>query len=857
MTTPSLSVHQLYRRVETIGKGAYGSVHKGEHIPSGNVVALKIINLDDKSGSDDVGDIQREVALLSQLRDAPNITKYYGCYMDGPRVWIVMELAEGGSALSLMRASKNGCLEERYVAVIVREVLLGLSYLHKVPVIHRDIKAANILVAATGKVVICDFGVSALLASSSSKRNTLTGTPHWMAPELLQTLPVYDTKADIWSLGIAVYEMIRGSPPHHTLENIKVMDLIPKATPPRLGENEGGKELRDFVAMCLRESPSERLAADELSKSKWIRATAKVSVSILRDLILRLEQAAKRTSLAEPLDWEEEEERDLLGVEGDEADLWEFETVRGRPFKSDLYGSIRTPAENEHEEQTLQSTVRSAPPSNFPSSLRSIFEDDSYPPQSQRLATMQSSPQSDAPSYQSTPLPSTSTGNDRSASKRPQALGANEEQPTVKQRTFMYPPREMTRSRSKLSSSIPMSDDEDSSDNFNSMLAAPFFDDKNLSDSATKTLRVQPIPLELNAPTLFHRDGEHQDDEASPATTITPGYPSMRDPLSRSAIGRRRSKSTGEALDAQRDGDADLDLTSASTFHFPSSSNAPILSPESNPSAHDRFPPSHPGSSTQGGVQTTHQTTYSLDTSRSHSSSTRATTFSDSEDQTSRRGQINGPHLLLPFKPPNPLDKTKAVSEAFLNANSVAPGLKDVLKAGMSDLLPPSPSASAYSSRTIIPLSTSLSSSLTHRDLTDLTRRQLPGPVLDFSPAPSDVPPLLRRTVTEPLPMSSLSEGAHARNLSLGSEISPVSSYGPSLQPLDYRKLMTVDNTYVELARTIEDLTQWLSVVEAGMSGILELVSTDTIEEEHEIGSDLEETTSLTASLAGNLTSIS
>jgi serine/threonine protein kinase len=168
----SLSVHQLYKRLETVGKGAYGSVHKGLD-RAGNIVALKIINLDIES--DDVGDIQREVALLTQLRDAPNITKYFNCHMDGPRVWIVMEFAQGGSALALMKASKDGCLEEKYVNVIIREVLIALSYLHKVPVIHRDIKAANVLVTATGKVMICDFGVSALLTTAGSKRNTMTG----------------------------------------------------------------------------------------------------------------------------------------------------------------------------------------------------------------------------------------------------------------------------------------------------------------------------------------------------------------------------------------------------------------------------------------------------------------------------------------------------------------------------------------------------------------------------------------------------------------------------------------------------------------------------------------------------------
>jgi len=255
MANPPVSVHQHYKRLETIGKGAYGSVSKGIHIPTGNAVALKIINLD--TPDDDVGDIQREVALLTQLRDAPNITKYYGCYMDGPRVWIVMELAQGGSVLSLMKASRDGCIEEKYISVIIREVLIGLSYLHKVPVIHRDMKAANVLVTGTGKVMICDFGVSALLATTSSKRNTLTGTPYWMAPEVVQAVPAYDTKADIWSLGIMIYEMVKGSPPHAHLDKFKVMDLIPRAKPPRLTEGEAGKDLRDFMAFCLKESPVE------------------------------------------------------------------------------------------------------------------------------------------------------------------------------------------------------------------------------------------------------------------------------------------------------------------------------------------------------------------------------------------------------------------------------------------------------------------------------------------------------------------------------------------------------------------------------------------------------------------------
>ncbi|KAI0758310.1 Pkinase-domain-containing protein [Irpex lacteus] len=307
-----VSVHSLYRRLETIGKGAYGSVHKGLEISTDKVVALKIINLDTED--DDVGDIQREVALLTQLRDAPNVTQYYGCFMDGPRVWIVMEYAEGGSVRTLMKASKDGTIEEKYVATIIREVLYGLSYLHKSSIIHRDLKAANVLITASGSVKICDFGVSALLATASSKRNTLVGTPHWMAPEVAHA-SAYDTKADIWSLGIMIYEMIKGNVPNsHIMDQVKLIQMIPRMKPPRLIEGEGSKELREFVANCLRESPSDRLSAEDLLKTKYIKSTFKTPVTTLKELLVRydawLKSGGTRASVADPMPWEQEERQE-------------------------------------------------------------------------------------------------------------------------------------------------------------------------------------------------------------------------------------------------------------------------------------------------------------------------------------------------------------------------------------------------------------------------------------------------------------------------------------------------------------------------------------------------------------------
>ncbi|KAF8070235.1 Pkinase-domain-containing protein [Lyophyllum atratum] len=865
------SVHQLYKRVETIGKGAYGSVHKGVHIPTGNVVALKIINLDDKSGSDDVGDIQREVALLTQLRDAPNITKYYGCYMDGPRVWIVMELAEGGSVLSLMKASRSNCLEERYVSVIVREVLS--------PVIHRDIKAANILVTATGKVVICDFGVSALLATSFSKRNTLTGTPHWMAPELLQTLPVYDTKADIWSLGILIYEMIKGSPPHNTVENIKVMDLIPKAKPPRLQDQEAGKDLRDFMAMCLKESPAERLPADELSKSKWIKSVSKVSVSLLKDLVLRFEQAEKRASLAEPLDWEEEEEQDLLRLHVEDENPWEFETVRGHSFRHAPYNEDIVPDTKSDNEPT-QSTVRPPPSSTLPSSLRLLFEDDTTPQQETlRPPVFQIPTNSSTPSPPSSVPPSTSPSpaRERMAMKRAATLDTLGDELTAKQKSFVYPPRGMARSRSKLSSSVPGSDDEptsfdDVSSHSPGTRPSPSADPSSLDffgDPAKKptlrelrTLRSNRAPS--NNDTVSSPSNEDEvNDETSPATTVTPGLPSFTPeslPSKSPLMIRKRSQSTGEALGPRRNGRVDsLDLASPSSFQFPPSPK-PFAPLTKLPSAHIHTVDYHPHILAPRYMPAPSPMLPTSITRTRSATTLPEAPLSTIEAPLFRKGPTTDATALNPPLKPFALSgRSRSGSDTSLSNNPGTPGLKDVLKIpsltsehhlGMSDLLPPSPSAAVYNTRHFLSSPSSLSSSVTsnsadtHRQYSAF-RDAASSTASSFSLGlpRSQSPPPLRRNLTEPLFSAALSErgSAHARKTSLGTTATSTPLLGPPIRPLDYSKLITDENTFSELARTIDDLTHWLTAVEVGLTGMLDKVYTNTIEEEQEVSSDLED----------------
>ncbi|TFY77652.1 hypothetical protein EWM64_g6358, partial [Hericium alpestre] len=370
----STSVHQLYQCLEQVGKGAFGSVHKGRHIPSGKVVAVKIVDLDGEGADDDdVASMQREVALLTQLRGGPNIVNYYGCFLDGPRVWIIMDFADGGSVRDFVEGSPNDGLEEKHVVIIIREVLIGLNYLHKCSVIHRDIKAANVLVTSSGKVLICDFGVSAILATTVGKRNTFIGTPYWMAPEVAQPSPSYDTKADIWSLGIMVYEMIKGSPPQAGVPQMKLIQMLPSLKPARFLENEASKDLRDFLPFCLTEAPADRLTAEELLKAKWIKASAKVPVTNLKVLLGRVPQRTEEEVSSESREPATEERSGNSFQDFDSEHPWEFDTVRSHTGET-------------YEDTT---TIRAGPaPTKLPPSLRHLFDaDGAYPPDPFRIPT--------------------------------------------------------------------------------------------------------------------------------------------------------------------------------------------------------------------------------------------------------------------------------------------------------------------------------------------------------------------------------------------------------------------------------------------------------------------------------------
>lgn len=277
-----MDVSSLFKRTEVIGRGKFGVVYKGYNVKTGRVYAIKVLNLD--SDSDEVEDVQREIQFLASLKQISNITRYYGSYLKDTSLWIIMEHCAGGSLRSLLRPGK---IDEKYIGVIMRELLVALKCIHKDNVIHRDIKAANVLITNEGNVKLCDFGVAAQVNQTSLRRQTMAGTPYWMAPEVIMEGVYYDTKVDIWSLGITTYEIATGNPPYCDVEALRAMQLIIKSKPPRLEGRSYSTSLKEFIALCLDEDPKERLSADDLLKSKFIKAHKATPTSILKELISR------------------------------------------------------------------------------------------------------------------------------------------------------------------------------------------------------------------------------------------------------------------------------------------------------------------------------------------------------------------------------------------------------------------------------------------------------------------------------------------------------------------------------------------------------------------------------------------
>lgn len=248
---------------EKIGEGSFGSVYRATDLRSGQDVAVKILPADS-----DMAPLQREIMILKQC-NSPHIVRYFGTYVKDTDLWITMEYCNAGSVSDLMEAV-GITLGEAHIAAICRSALRGLEYLHEQRKIHRDIKAANIMLNDLGEAKLADFGVAARYSSTHSKRNTVVGTPFWMAPEVIQ-MTDYDGLADIWSLGITVIEMAEGAPPRADMHPFRAIFQIPKADPPTLSKpSDWSQELNDFLQRCLVKDPAKRPHPNELLKHPFV-----------------------------------------------------------------------------------------------------------------------------------------------------------------------------------------------------------------------------------------------------------------------------------------------------------------------------------------------------------------------------------------------------------------------------------------------------------------------------------------------------------------------------------------------------------------------------------------------------------
>ncbi|XP_068601208.1 serine/threonine-protein kinase TAO1 [Brachionichthys hirsutus] len=277
---------KLFSDLREIGHGSFGAVYFAQDVRTNEVVAIKKMSYSGKQSTEKWQDIIKEVKFLQRIQH-PNSIEYKGCYLREHTAWLVMEYCLG-SASDLLEVHKKP-LQEIEIAAITHGALQGLAYLHSHNLIHRDIKAGNVLLTEPGQVKLADFGS----ASIACPANSFVGTPYWMAPEVILAMDEgqYDGKVDIWSLGITCIELAERKPPLFNMNAMSALYHIAQNESPMLQSSEWSDYFRNFVDSCLQKFPQDRPNSEELLKHAFVQRERPESVLI--DLISRTKDAVR------------------------------------------------------------------------------------------------------------------------------------------------------------------------------------------------------------------------------------------------------------------------------------------------------------------------------------------------------------------------------------------------------------------------------------------------------------------------------------------------------------------------------------------------------------------------------------